>query len=243
MVRLPPETGAFDYQLDEAYPPGPGVSVVVRDRSSRPPAGTYGVCYVNAFQTQPEDRATWLRERPFLVLRDAAGAPVEDPDWPGEMLLDLGDRDRRTGAAAVVVGELDRCVRNGFRAVELDNLDSWTRSGGRITKADATAYAGLLVGAAHARGLAVAQKNAAELLGTPGLPAFDFAVTEDCGAFDECEPFTRVYGARVLDVEYTDAGFDVACATGPPLRVVRRDLELAAPGAPGHVLRQCPGRS
>ena len=239
-VRLPPTTGAFDYQLDEPYPPASDVSVVVRDRVSRPPSGRYGVCYVNAFQTQPQERATWLRDRAALVLRDAAGVPVEDPDWPGEMLLDIGGQDRRAAAAEVVSAELDACLRQGFAATELDNLDSWTRSRGLLTQADAAAYATLLVRAAHARGLAVAQKNAAELLGAPELPRFDFAVTEDCGAFDECGAFTAVYGDRVFDVEYTDAGLDAACAASPPVRVVRRDLALAAPGAPGHVLEPLP---
>jgi hypothetical protein len=175
------------------------------------------------------------------VLRDADGVPVEDPDWPGEMLLDIGRQDRRVAASSVISAALDSCVRHGFVATELDNLDSWTRSGGRLTAADAAAYASLLVRAAHARGLAVAQKNAAELLGSAGLPAFDFAVTEDCGAFDECEAFTAVYGDRVFDVEYTDDGFGAACAATPPVRVVRRDLELAAPGVGGHVLKHCPG--
>ncbi|WP_200956960.1 endo alpha-1,4 polygalactosaminidase [Phycicoccus sp. Root563] len=238
-VHLPPTTGAFDYQLDEPYPPAGGVTVVVRDRESPSPSDRYGVCYVNAFQTQPQDRDAWLRDRAALVLRHASGAPVTDPGWPGELLIDIGRPALRQAAATVVSAQLDTCVGQGFEAVELDNLDSWTRSGGRLTQADAAAYARLLVAAAHARGLAVAQKNTVELLDAPGRPAFDFAVTEDCGRYEECGAFTRVYGTRVLDVEYTDRGFAAACRTSPSVRVVRRDLELVAPGGAGHVLRYC----
>ena len=33
---------------------------------------------------------------------------------------------------------------------------------------------------------------------------FDFATTEESGAYNECGSFTKVYGAHVLDVEYRD---------------------------------------
>lgn len=227
-----PAAGArFDYQLGGAHPPADGVQVVVRDRTAEPAPGAYPVCYVNAFQTQPG--ATELPSD--LLLRDD-GALVEDPDWPGEYLLDLSTPDQRERLAERVGGWLTGCAADGFAAVELDNLDSWTRSGGLLDRADAAAMARLLVDRAHAAGLAVAQKNAPELAGT-GL-GFDFAVVEDCGAYDECTVFTDAY-AVVLDVEYTDDGFAAACGVAG-LSVQRRDLAVSVPGDPAHVAEWCP---
>lgn len=219
--------GRFDYQIGGASPPAAGVTVVVRDRRD-PPAGAYPVCYVNAYQTQPAETAWWRRTHPDLVL------PVEDPEWPGELLLDT----TRPQALAAVVGPwIDGCAAAGYRAVEPDNLDSWTRSGGQLTEAGALAYARLLIARAHARGLAVAQKNAAELGGRGRAAGFDFAVTEDCAANGECAAYTDVYGAAVLDVEYTDAGFAAACPAGHP--VVLRDRDVVPAGEPGHRTRTC----
>jgi hypothetical protein len=94
------------------------------------------------------------------------------------------------------------------------------------------------MGRAHAAGLAVAQKNAAELVGRD--LGFDYAVTEDCGAYDECAVYTEAYRS-VLDVEYTDAGLARACAL-PGLSVQRRDLGVTLPGDPGYVAAWCPAR-
>ncbi|MCZ2823948.1 MULTISPECIES: endo alpha-1,4 polygalactosaminidase [unclassified Modestobacter] len=227
-----PATGArFDYQLGGAHPPADGVQVVVRDRTAEPADDGYPVCYVNAFQSQPG-----TRELPAdLLLRDG-GALVEDPDWPGEHLLDVSTADRRERLAERVGGWLTGCAADGFAAVELDNLDSWTRSGGLLDRADAAAMARLLVDRAHAAGLAVAQKNAPELAGT-GL-GFDFAVVEDCGAYDECSAFTDAYDV-VLDVEYTDEGLAAACGVAG-LSVQRRDLAVSVPGDPAYVAEWCP---
>lgn len=82
------EQGAVDYQLGGAYDPAPGVTVVVRDRSEVPAGVVLDVCYVNAFQTQPDELDWWLAEHPDLPLRDAAGEPIVDPGWPDERLRD-----------------------------------------------------------------------------------------------------------------------------------------------------------
>ena len=64
-----------DYQLGGAAEVPDHVGIVVRDREEAPQEGRYNVCYVNGFQTQPNEKAFW-RQRPALVLRDAAGEPV-----------------------------------------------------------------------------------------------------------------------------------------------------------------------
>ncbi|GAB4080225.1 endo alpha-1,4 polygalactosaminidase [Modestobacter muralis] len=69
---------------------------------------------------------------------------------------------------------------------------------------------------------------------------FDYAVAEDCGAYDDCAVCTAGYGT-VLDVEYTDEGFDAACRTPGP-SVQRRDLDVTLPGDPAYVAAWCPDR-
>jgi len=223
-----------DYQLGGAYEPADDVTGVVRDRTDSPAPGLWSSCYVNAFQTQPGESAF----AEDVLLHDAAGDRVEDPDWPGEFLLDIGTPEQRQRVLDVVGPWFDGCAADGFDAVEPDNLDSWTRSEGLLDADDAAAMAQLLVDRAHDAGLTIAQKNTAELLDAD--LGFDLAVTEQCQEFDECDAFTDVYGADVIEVEYTDDAFDAACAArGGEIAVQRRDLDVSTPDSPDHVSRFC----
>jgi Glycoside-hydrolase family GH114 len=241
---LPPIHGRFDYQIGGAYRPRSDVRIVDRDRHSTPVQGVYSICYVNAFQTQPEEDAWWKRDHPSLLLRDAAGNLVGDPDWPGEFLLDTSTAAKRTSLMKVLDSWLDGCSHKGFRAVEPDNLDSWTRSHGRLTKADNLAVAGLIVKHGHQDGLAVAQKDTAEL-GSAGRRTahFDFAVAEECQVYAECGAYTSVYGRHVIEIEYTDNGrkaFARACrARGTRISVILRDRGVVPTGNPAYRYQDC----
>ena len=57
-VTLPQGNGKFDYQLGGAYTPPSGTVTVVRDRTAAIAAGLYNICYINAFQTQPDKADT-----------------------------------------------------------------------------------------------------------------------------------------------------------------------------------------
>ena len=242
-ASAPPPAGAgIDYQLGGAYPPPDGVTVVVRDVTDAPAGAGYDVCYVNGFQTQPGDSGTWLRDHPDLVLRDDAGAPVADPGWPDELLLDTSTASSRQEIARVVGAQVDACADAGFDAVEPDNLDSFTRSHGALTRDDNLALATLLIERAHARGLAIGQKNTVELGGLGPELGFDFVVTEDCAVHDECDEYAAAYGPHVLEVEYADEPaladrLAAACARGAS--VVGRDRGLGRPDDPGYVLESC----
>jgi hypothetical protein len=241
-VTPPPANVGFDYQLGGPYPPAADAGVVVRDRLE-PPAGRYDVCYVNAFQTQPGSARTWRKRHPELLLR-RQGRLVEDPDWPGEYLLDTGTAAKRRALARVVGRQVDSCARAGYEAVEPDNLDSWTRSRKRLSGADNAAFATLLVARAHRRGLAIAQKNAAELLRRARAIGFDFAVVEECQPYDECDDFMAVYGDRVFELEYPDnggvAGFEAACAArGDRISITLRDRDVVPRGEPAYLSRSC----
>ena len=95
-----------------------------------------------------------------------------------------------------------------------------------------------LVAAAHAAGLAAAQKNTPELAGEP--IGFDFAIAEECGVYDECEDYFRAFGDHLLVVEYTDDGLAAACAAlGDGVSIILRDLYLVPPDDPDHRYATC----
>ena len=240
-LALPPVGGGLDYQLGGAYDPPAGVDIVVRDSTAAPAAGRYSICYLNAFQSQPAATPRLLADSPELILT-AGGSPVRDENWPDELLFDTRSIQQRAGIAALLLPQIARCRANGFDAVELDNLDSYTRSAGLLTADDNLALAALLVDGAHAAGLAVGQKNAADL--AAGLAGtFDFAVTEECDRWQECELYTAAYGDHVLAIEYADdlrVDFAAACALpGRPRSMILRDRALVPAGSPGYVYERC----
>ena len=235
---LPPANGKLDYQLGGAYAPPAGVTIVSRDRNAAPAAGVYSICYVNGFQIQPDEAATWQAANPDLILRDGGGNPVIDTAW-NEMLIDVSTAAKRTRVAAIVGGWITGCKTAGFQAVEIDNLDSYSRSGGRLVEADAVATMRLFADVAHAHGLPIAQKNSAELVPRKAELGTDFVVAEECNRYAECATYTAAYGAAVLLIEYRRADFTTGCAAYPNLSIVLRDLNLVTPGTTGYVYDGC----
>ena len=235
-----PDGVIVDYQLGGAYPPPQGVTGVVRDSTDDPAAGYFNICYVNGFQTQPGVK--WPTE---LLVQGPDGQPLKDPNWPDESLLDLSTRANRARNLAAILPAITACATKGFDAVEFDNLDSYTRSDDRLTLENAVAFATLLVKAAHDLGLTSAQKNLSEL-GQRGRDqiGFDFAITEECHRWDECNAYTDVYGDQVIGIEYADdlrGSFVDACADpNRPPSLILRDRMLTRPGAAEYVFAFCP---
>lgn len=247
----PAANAAFDYQIGGDYRPPAGTRVVIRDwLDGRPARGLYSICYVNAYQTQPDEsganrrdeQSNWPRD---LVLRELG----DDPNWGGEYLVDISSADKRRRAAAWVAPMLDTCAKKGFRGVEFDNLDSWTRfddtplaSRVPFERREAIEYAKLLARAAHRRGLAAGQKNAPQLdkRTSRTLIGFDFAIAEECGRYRECSRYTSIFGGRVFDVEYDDAGYRNACGSvGARIAVIRRDLNVTRSGSSTYRYKAC----
>lgn len=227
----PPVGSDWDYQLGGDRPVPSNVGIVERDRRSAPAEGAYGICYVNAFQTQADERRFWRgsARRWALVLKDD-GKPVVDSAW-GEWLLDIRTASKRQRLADIVGRWIDGCADDGYDAVELDNLDSFSRSHHLLSPGDARRYARLLTSRAHDAGLAVAQKNWVELGDRGPRLGFDFAVAEECGRWRECAGYVAAYGNRVLVVEYRKRDFRWTCEHfGSQLSVVRRDVELSPTG-------------
>ncbi|MEU9994142.1 endo alpha-1,4 polygalactosaminidase [Streptomyces sp. NPDC050848] len=237
---VPPEPHVgFDYQIGGAYPPPPGVGAVSRDRTAEPTDGLYNICYVNTFQAQPDATDWWQENHPDLLLRNAGGAPVIDQDWD-EALFDISTPAKRERLAEIVGGWIDGCAASGFQAVEADNLDSYERSAGLLTPEHDLAFARLLIDRAHAAGLAIGQKNAAELAQRGRALGFDFAVAEECGQYDECGTYATAFDNRVLVIEYEPDGLARACERwGRTLSVVLRDTDVRPAGETGYVRATC----
>ncbi|WP_144711534.1 endo alpha-1,4 polygalactosaminidase [Curtobacterium pusillum] len=239
-----PTSGIPDYQLGGGYTPPSGVTIVERDSTDHPAAGKYSICYVNGFQTQPDDASMWKRDHPAALLRDDDGQPVSDPGWPDEMLLDTSTAAKRTEIVTVLTRSITRCADRGFDAVEFDNLDSWTRSHGALTRTDNLALASALVAAGHDHGLAVGQKNTPQL-GASGrkTTGFDFVVAEECVHYQECSAYTKAYGEHVIDIEYsdeTDRSWSSVCAGDDrPAMTILRDRDLVTPSSDDYVFEHC----
>ncbi|MFH8386775.1 endo alpha-1,4 polygalactosaminidase [Kitasatospora sp. NPDC018058] len=235
-VTVPPVHAGFDYQIGGPYQPPAGVVVVSRDHEAFPAPGIYNICYVNGFQAQTDAEQEWDQD---LLLRDQVGNVVYDTTW-NEALLDISTDTKRQRIALKVNGWIDECATKNFNAVEPDNYDSYTRSAGLLSAADAEAYQSLLVAHAHGQGLAIAQKNAAELAPDRQRLGLDFAVVEQCGTYGECDLYTDAFGDSVFDVEYDEQGLQVACTTwGTRISIVRRDLDVVPPSSPGYLRQTC----
>ncbi|MFI0240636.1 endo alpha-1,4 polygalactosaminidase [Streptomyces sp. NPDC016845] len=236
-VTLPPVHAGFDYQLGGAYTPPDGVKIVARDHTAKPAPGLYNVCYVNAFQAQPDAERDWDAD---LLLRDRGGDVVMDEDW-GEAILDIGTADKRERIAGKVDGWIDECASKGFQAVEPDNYDSYTRAPkGLLGANDAKAFLTLLAEHAHTKGLAIGQKNTVELAPARKEVGLDFAVVEECGAYKECGDYTDAFGDNVMVIEYTERGLKRACdGWGDDISIVRRDVDVTPDGEAGYVRETC----
>ncbi len=248
---LPPADGQFDYQIGGAYTPLSTVRVVSRDRTVAPATGKYNVCYVNTFQTQPDEVAWWRANYPTLLLRNSSGAYVIDGEW-NEILLDTRTAAKRTTLNDIFRTWFARCKADGFDAIEPDNLDSWDRSRNLITKANNVALMRLFVPTAHAADLAIAQKNTSEIAGD-GL-GFDFAIAEECQVYTgefgrECDDFVHYYGNLVYEIEYTDnqrsgdgglGWYNAACrARGASISVILRDRQVTPFGNAAYRYSYC----
>ena len=238
MPALPTANAQLDYQLGGSYEPPAGVEVLSRDRNAAPAMGLYNICYVNGYQTQPDEEQFWLDEHPDLLLRDENGDPFIDPDWD-EILLDITTDEKRQALAEIVGEWIVQCGADGFDAVEIDNLDTYSRSDGMITEDHAVAFMSLLSAIAHDEGLAIAQKNSTEILDRQPELGTDFAVAEECNRWSECQDYMDVYGDQVYVIEYREQDFDVGCVDFPELSIVLRDLDLVTPGEGAYVYDAC----
>jgi len=150
--------------------------------------------------------------------------------WDGERWLDIRRLDL---LAPILRARLDLCAAKGFDAVEPDNIEIYTEDTGfPLTYADQLAFAVWLADEAHARGLAIGLKNAAEQV-VDLVGRYDFAITEDAFYYDwadEMAPFIEA-GKAVFAAEYDDlpGDFEEYCRRSQELEfsliLKHRDLD------------------
>ncbi len=176
-------------------------------------AGRRVICYFSAGSYED-----W-RDDADLYPASALGDPLDG--WEGEWWIDTRDATVRE----ILAARLDYAAERGCDAVDPDNVDGYQNENGLgLTAADQLDFNLWLAEEAHARDLAVGLKN--DLGQVDALvDSFDFAVNEECVAYDECSllaPFTR-NGKAVLHIEYVDDWSDASrkaaevCDEGPVL--------------------------
>ena len=215
----PSDPGAAVYDLDAS------VSTKRLDALRADNSSVYLVCYLSV--------GTWEDWR-----NDADAFPDEVlgealPDWEGERYVDVTATDV---LHPIWQARLDACAASGFDAVDPDNIDIYANvSGFSITADEVTELMVWLANEAHARGMAIGQKNAPELVADLE-PLLDFAVVEQCLEQAGCAAYApyAAAGKPVFAVEYpADAvvpeGYcDLAAAAGLSLLVSTQALD--APG-------------
>ncbi|SOC29572.1 endo alpha-1,4 polygalactosaminidase [Thalassospira xiamenensis] len=167
-------------------------------------AGIFPICYINvgAIEEWNDDYAQFPK--------DVIGNPYWG--WAGENWLDIS---RFEQFAHIMEARFDLCREKGFLGVEPDNIDAYEADGSNkktgfdLTRSDQLRYVGWLIEQAHARGLAIGQKNAGELV--PELVGrMDFALLESSfrfGFMDAFLPYAKMK-KPVFAVEYIEEGTD-----------------------------------
>lgn len=216
--------GAVDRGFDvEAYDVDL-FDVTDADMDALKSAGRTVICYFSAGTFEP-----WRSDVGHLPNNVKGGSL--DPPFGDELWLD-------TNAAAVrelVKSRLDLAVRRGCDAVEPDNVDGYQnnhRLG--LNAASQLAFNRFVADEAHARGLSVGLKNDLDQLAELE-PHFDWALNEECVAFDECGVYVDNFVAAnkaVFHAEYVAPGQRnrVCTATRPfGLSTIVKDILLTAP--------------
>jgi hypothetical protein len=152
--------------------------------------------------------------------------------WPGEKWLDIRNFE---ALIPIIENRFDMCAEKGFDGIEPDNIDGYeSDTGFDLTYDDQINFNKKLAEMAHVRGLSIGLKN--DFGQVEDLePFFDWALTEDCDHYDECEtllPFIDSEKA-VFQAEYTDLSplLDEFCKEykGKGFSPILKNRELDAP--------------
>jgi hypothetical protein len=213
-------SGALDLSVDAAVYDVDWQETSAAQVAQLHAAGRRVICYVNAgaFEEWRPDAGSYPEE--------VLGRPLDG--WPGERWLDV----RRTDVLLpLLAARLDVCREKGFDAVEFDNVDGWANETGfPLTADDQLAFNTAVAGLAHGRGMSVGLKNDVEQIDELA-PVFDFAVNEECLAYDECDAYRHFLaaGKAVLHVEYEKpAAGRCAAATEMGMSTILKSPELGA---------------
>jgi hypothetical protein len=153
--------------------------------------------------------------------------------YPDERWLDIRRIDR---LAPILRKRFDLCAGKGFDAVEPDNVAGYeNETGFPLSGRDQLRFNRWVAREVHRRGMSVALKNDPEQV-RQLLRYFDFAVVEECFAYEECgrfSPFVAA-GRAVFEAEYESSPASF-CPAAAELRfsAIRKGYDLfAAPWIP-----------
>lgn len=157
----------------------------------------------------------------------APGAPAAGTRW-----LDV----RRWDVLRPIVADrLRLCLNKRFDAVAFGRVDGYRhQTGFPLTADDQLTYDRRLADLAHSMSLSAGLVD--DPTQAPTLePAFDFAITQECVRYRQCDRFTPFTAAHkpVLHVEYADTKGDFCPATAPfGFSSIRKNRSLDAWRAP-----------
>ncbi|SHO56539.1 endo alpha-1,4 polygalactosaminidase [Vibrio quintilis] len=164
------------------------------------------VCYFSA-----GTKEDW-RDDAAQLTDEALIPDGELQDWPGETWLNISDQTiLEQVIQPVMEARLDLASDAGCDGVDPDNVDAYTNTDethGLISYADQLAYNIWLAQEAHKRDLSVGLKNDLNQLDTL-VTHFDFAVNEQCFAYNECSVYENTFlsaGKAVFNLEYYQDG-------------------------------------
>jgi len=212
--------GKIDTSIDAAVYEVDGFGVGAGTVTNLHRLGRKAICYL--------DVGSWENYRPDAgrFPKVLLGRPYEG--YPDERWLDIRRIDL---LAPLLRRRFDICRRKGFDAVEPDNVAGYeNETGFPLGAGDQLRFNRWVAREVHRRGMAVALKNdpaqVKQLVGN-----FDFAVVEECFAFEECgmfSPFVEA-GKRVFVAEYSEP-LAAICDQAECLRfsVIRKDYDLFA---------------
>jgi hypothetical protein len=182
--------------------------------------GRRAICYL--------DVGSWESYRPDAKRfpKSVLGRAYEG--YPDERWLDIRRIDQ---LAPILRKRFDRCRSKGFDGVEPDNIAGYeNQTGFPLSAADQLRFNRWVAREVHRRGMAVALKNDPAQVG-PLVARFDFAVVEECFAYEECgrfSPFVAA-GKAVFVAEYIEPPAAI-CEQAESLHfsVIHKDYDLFA---------------
>lgn len=212
-------TGTPEPDAPTWWKPGPGLSWQIQYSGQIDLDLPVDLYNLDLFETSAETIADLHQEERRVVCYFSAGsyedwrpdaerfpaAAIGDPlaDWDGEWWLDI----RQDAVRTIMQARLDLAAANGCDGVDPDNVDGYNQETGfPINAADQIAFNTFLATEAHKRGLAIGLKNDLDQV-KQLVDSFDFAVNEECFAYDECallQPFID-QDKPVYNIEYGDS--------------------------------------
>lgn len=187
--------GKIDTSVDADVYEVDGFEVPAKTVAKLHGLGRKVICYL--------DVGSWENYRPDASRFPKAVLGRAYEGYPDERWLDI----RRIDLLAPILRDrFDLCRRKGFDAVEPDNIAGYeNKTGFPLTAANQLRFNRWVAREVHRRGMSVALKNDPGQVGQL-VGRFDFAVVEECFAYNECgmfSPFVAA-GKAVFVAEYEE---------------------------------------